>query len=75
MYIQYAPNHNGRLIKPLIFVDGVDFDSKTYTYNGQVIRHGSTGWDIFILGNNGSAANSFDPDDGMSEYRSYPRVL
>jgi hypothetical protein len=46
-YIQYAPAHNGKLLKPLIFVDGIDFNETVYTWDGEVIRHGSTGWDIF----------------------------
>jgi hypothetical protein len=75
VYIKYAAGHNGKLLKPLIFVDGIDFDPTTYTYNGQVVRHGSTGWDVFQLGNSASGANAFDPDNGNSELRSYPGVL
>jgi hypothetical protein len=73
VYIQFAPSHNGKLLKPLIFVDGIDFDETVYTYNGQTVRHGSTGWDIFQFGNTGSDGNSFDTDE--SEYRAYPSAL
>lgn len=53
-YIKYAPGHNGKLLKPLIFVDGIDFDAGEYTFNGEVVRHGSTGWDVFLMGNDAS---------------------
>jgi hypothetical protein len=62
VYVQYSPAHNGKMLKPLIFVDGIDFDETTYTWDGVTVRHGSTGWDIFTLGNDGSDPNSFDPD-------------
>jgi len=72
-YIKYAPAHNGKLIKPLIFVDGIDFSSKTYTYNGSTVRHGTTGWDIFMLGNDGSEPNPYDNEP--SEFSYYPSAL
>ncbi len=74
-YIQYAPSHNGKLLKPLIFVDGVDFNEKVYTYNGQVVRHGSTGWDVFTMGNDNSTFNSLDDDNAIPTYRNYPAAL
>jgi hypothetical protein len=72
-YIQYAPSHNGKLIKPLIFVDGIDFDETVYTYNGQTVRHGSTGWDVFQFGNSGGVPSSFVNEE--SEYGRYPEAL
>lgn len=78
-YIKYAPAHNGKLLKPLIFVDGVDFNSKTYTHSGEVIRHGSTGWDVLVMGNDASAPNPYDVDaNGVpvpSEFSYYPTAF
>jgi hypothetical protein len=59
-YIKYAPSHNGKLLKPLIFVDGVDFDETNYTVDGKVIRHGNTGWDVLTLGNDASKPSNSD---------------
>jgi hypothetical protein len=72
-YIQYAPAHNGKLLKPLIFVDGIDFNETVYTWDGEVIRHGSTGWDIFQMGNDPSSPNADDTDPPV--FRNYPASL
>jgi hypothetical protein len=72
-YIKLAPSNNGKLKKPLIFVDGLDFNSNTYTYNGQVIRHGSTGWDVLTLGNDAGPINPIDPLP--SEFKDYPASM
>jgi hypothetical protein len=72
-YVKIAPSHGGKLLKPLIFVDGIDFNTNTYTYNGQIIRHGSTGWDVLMLGNDASERNSLDLLD--SEFKYYPTAL
>lgn len=78
-YIKYAPAHNGKLLKPLIFVDGIDFNSKTYTHNGEVIRHGSTGWDVLVMGNDAAEPNPFDVDQNgvavASEFSYYPTAF
>ncbi|MFN0174144.1 MAG: T9SS type A sorting domain-containing protein [Saprospiraceae bacterium] len=78
-YIKYAPAHNGKLLKPLIFVDGIDFNSKTYTYNGEIIRHGSTGWDVLVMGNDASQPNPYDVDVNgntvPSEFSYYPTAF
>jgi len=72
-YIRYAPAHNGKLLKPLIFVDGIDFNDKVYTYNGEVVRHGSTGWDVFTMGVDFSEP---DPDDPLpSVFRNFPSAF
>lgn len=72
-YIKYAPAHNGKLLKPLIFVDGIDFNDKTYTYNGEVIRHGSTGWDVLVMGNDASEPNPLNTL--ASEFSAYPAAF
>lgn len=73
VYIRYAPGHNGKLLKPLIFVDGFDVDPTTYAIDGAVMRHGASGWDVFMLGNDDSAPNPFDPDPSV--YRHYPAAM
>jgi hypothetical protein len=72
-YLKFAPEHYGKLKKPLIFVDGIDFNSTTYTYDGQVIRHGSTGWDVLTLGNDASETNPLVPEP--SEFKDYPAAI
>jgi hypothetical protein len=72
-YIKFAPTHSGKLKKPLIFVDGIDFNPTVYTYAGQVIRHGSTGWDILTLGNDASETNPLANEP--SEFKDYPAAI
>ncbi|HNL38681.1 MAG TPA: hypothetical protein PKH43_06100, partial [Saprospiraceae bacterium] len=72
-YIRYAPGHNGKLLKPLIFVDGFDVDATTYTIDGTVVRHGASGWDVFTLGNDAAEPNPYDPDPPT--YRYYPTAF
>lgn len=72
-YIKYAPAHNGKLLKPLIFVDGIDFNAKAYTYDGEVIRHGSTGWDVLMMGNDASEPNPYNTLE--SEFSGYPAAF
>jgi hypothetical protein len=66
-YVRCSPQNGGKIKKPIIFVDGIDFDSEDKNYydpalgagktDANVIRHGVTGWDIFITG----------AEDGFSE--------
>lgn len=79
-YVKFAQGHGGKLIRPLIFVDGIDFSTTTYTYDGNIIRHGSTGWDVLVMGNDASAPNPFDinPETGLptpSEFKYYPTAI
>jgi hypothetical protein len=73
-YIKYGAGHNGKLVRPIIFVDGVDFDTdKKYTdpnKNNQVIRHGATGWDVLTLGMEDAP---LDPDleNGQADYEAF----
>lgn len=71
--MKFAPIHNGKLKKPLIFVDGIDFNPTTYTHNGQIIRHGSTGWDILTMGNDASKPNPLITLP--SEFSYYPTAI
>jgi hypothetical protein len=79
-YVKFAPAHAGKLLRPLIFVDGIDFNETTYTYGGQVVRHGDTGWDVVVMGNSDSSPNPFDlnPSTGLpeaSEFAYYPTAI
>jgi hypothetical protein len=53
-YIKYGSGHNGQLVRPIIFVDGIDFDTKdSYTdasLGNAIVRHGATGWDVLTMG-------------------------
>ena len=60
-YIQFGKNHNGKIVRPIIYVDGIDFNSGTdiihdsalggtETSKSNIIRYGGTGWDVFVLG-------------------------
>jgi hypothetical protein len=53
VYIKYGAGHNNKLVRPFIFVDGIDFDPTTYTdpdNNNEIVRHGDTGWDVLTMG-------------------------
>ncbi|MFZ4545071.1 MAG: T9SS type A sorting domain-containing protein, partial [Saprospiraceae bacterium] len=81
-YIKYG-NPQKKLKKPIIFVDGIDFNSEEYNYHdtsdgseksdANLVRHGVTGWDIFSMG----------AEDGWSkvtpnaseDFRMYPQVF
>jgi hypothetical protein len=60
-YIRFGKNHNGKIVRPIIYVDGIDFNSNTdivhdvslggsETSESNIIRYGSTGWDVFAMG-------------------------
>ena len=73
VYIKYGAGHNGQLVRPVIFVDGIDFNTKTYTdpnKNNQVIRDGATGWDVLTLG---MGEEPLDPDleNGQPDYEAF----
>jgi Secretion system C-terminal sorting domain len=53
VYVKYGAGHNNKLVRPFIFVDGIDFDPTTYTdpnNNNEIVRHGNTGWDVLTMG-------------------------
>lgn len=82
-YVRCSPQNDQKIKKPVIFVDGIDFGSEDKNFHDpalgagktdqNVIRHGVTGWDIFIMG----------AEDGFSEaepnaredFREYPNVF
>jgi hypothetical protein len=71
-YIKYGAGHNGKLVRPIILVDGIDFDTDQYTdptASNQVIRHGSTGWDILSMGMEDSKLD--EPENGVNDYETF----
>lgn len=68
-YIRYANPTLRRLTKPLIFVEGVDFNKNTVCDPdaSKTIRFGDFGWDVFNLG--------FDETDGFDFLRLMPDAL
>jgi Secretion system C-terminal sorting domain len=82
-YIKYAPSSGGKLKKPIIFVDGIDFDSESKNYydpalgSGQtdanVIRHGVTGWDIFVTGTEDGFSKLVP--NASEDFSQYPTVF
>jgi hypothetical protein len=53
VYVKYGAGHNNKLVRPFIFVDGIDFDPTTYKdsdNNNEIVRHGNTGWDVLTMG-------------------------
>jgi hypothetical protein len=81
-YIKYA-NSDKKLRKPIIFVDGIDFNSEDKNYydpalgsgktDANVIRHGSTGWDIFSMGADDGWSKA--TPDAEEDFRMYPEVF
>jgi hypothetical protein len=72
-YIKYGAGHNGRLVRPIIFVDGIDFGtSEVFTdpnLGNAIIRHGSTGWDVLTLGMEDSELD--EPENGVLDYEAF----
>jgi hypothetical protein len=60
MHIKYAPSNTQRkLNKPIIFVEGIDFDkSVVKDVTGKPVRVGDFGWDTFITGKVDNPASS-----------------
>jgi hypothetical protein len=81
-YIKLGAGHT-QISKPIIFVDGVDFEStrmrfedKNITlssnYESKIVRCGVTGWDLFSMG----AEDSWlDPALTTETYREYPAMF
>ncbi len=79
-YIKKAPKHT-TISKPIIFVDGIDFNSETRffdknitvagKYESNIVRCGVTGWDIFIMG----AEDSFLELGQTEQFREYPDLF
>ncbi len=74
-YIKYGAGHNA-LVKPLIFVDGLDFGSAekvvidTSLGEEGIIRYGRNGWDALVKG---SYEGYLDFENGdVSEFALYP---
>ncbi len=75
-YIKYGKDEQGnthtKLVKPIIFVDGIDFGkNQTYTDPNKAnspIRHGATGWDVFITG----ADDRWKADEDTEFLREFP---
>ena len=78
-YIKFGAGHNGKLVRPIIFVDGVDFDETKFTdpaMGNQIIRHGSTGWDVLVMGMEDSALD--EPENGVPDretFGNYPSAF
>jgi hypothetical protein len=78
-YIKFGAGHNGKLVRPIILVDGVDFDTDKYTdpnKGNQIIRHGSTGWDVLSMGMEDSKPD--EAENGIPDYetfRHYPTTF
>jgi hypothetical protein len=77
-YIRYAPGHT-QLVKPLIFVDGIDFSTKKFidpnhgSGSGAVVRYGAQGWDVITMGSSESIISTADGD--YSEFQYYPTAF
>jgi Secretion system C-terminal sorting domain len=80
--IKFGAGNNGRLRKPIIIVDGIDFD--TYSthisdpsltdrtrYETSTIRYGSTGYDALLMGMDESKLDENDPND-RETFGQYP---
>lgn len=76
--VKYAPGHNA-IIKPIVFVDGIDFSSLTTQVTddaiGQgeagIIRYGFTGWDVLVMGGH----EGDTPAGYVSEFAMYPAAF
>lgn len=79
-YIKYGAGHNNQLVRPIIFVDGIDFSTEKFTdpnRGNAIIRHGATGWDVISLGLEDSPLDP-DPENGQPDYetlRAYPAAF
>jgi hypothetical protein len=80
-YIKLAPGHT-KITKPIIFVDGVDFNSEKVryidelitlnsSYESNIVRCGVTGWDIFIMG----AEDAWDEPGQTEAFREFPKMF
>ena len=68
-YVLYANPEKPIITKPIIFVDGIDFGRTDFidpTIN-KVVRHGVTGWDVFIRG----LDEDYIPSGEKEAYRLY----
>lgn len=77
-YIKYAPG-NSALIKPIIFIDGLDFTGKKIVRDnaiggGEIIRYGSTGWDVVVTGSS-EGFTSQHANFPKSEFDLYPQAF
>ncbi len=77
-YIRYAPGHD-QLVKPIIFVDGLDpsdhkiVDPAQGSGESAVIRYGSNGWDVITMG--GKEALIDEAGGDYSEFEYYPTAF
>ncbi|MBP7272748.1 MAG: T9SS type A sorting domain-containing protein [Saprospiraceae bacterium] len=71
-YIKYGSGHTS-LVKPIIFVDGLDFSETEYKdpSSNKVIRHGATGWDVLVMG----AEESFLEQGEEETFKLYPETF
>ncbi len=74
-YIKYGAGHTS-LVKPIIFVDGLDLGDDVVidpqiAGSEKVIRHGGTGWDVLITG----AEESFLEQGDYETFRLYPETF
>lgn len=71
--IKYGEGNNNQLTRPLIMVDGVDFqhDIVIDPSSNRIIRYGSTGWENVIQG----VTSSFTREGEQELFRAYPEVL
>jgi tetrahydromethanopterin S-methyltransferase subunit B len=78
-YIRFGKNHDNKIIRPIIYVDGIDFSTSsdivhdallggTETSESNIVRYGSTGWDVFAMGTEPSESI---PDE-TEAFRKYP---
>ncbi|MEM9821272.1 MAG: T9SS type A sorting domain-containing protein [Bacteroidota bacterium] len=77
-YIKYAPGHSA-LVKPIIFVDGLDFTGSKIVRDAgvggdEIIRYGSTGWDVVATGSS-EGFNSPHSNYPNSEFYLYPQAF
>jgi len=72
---------NEEITRPLIFVEGIDFDETTYTdVDGNIIRHGGNGWENIIQGlSTSKPPRILESGEWVSEennlFRNYPAML
>jgi Secretion system C-terminal sorting domain len=74
-YIKFGNgNTTGRLVKPFIIIDGIDFGSYSMQYTdnsvdnptditNKIIRYGDVGWDLLQMGTDESKLDPDDPSD------------